>query len=141
MKIKIQRLHPDAILPRYAHPGDSGMDLFAIESMVIFPGNVYHAKTGIAVEIPIGYEGQIRPKSGRAVRESLSVIFGTVDQAYRGEIGVMLVAYESPVIIEKYQKIAQLVIVPVVQVEIVEADSLSETVRGQGGFGSTGIKL
>ncbi len=105
------------------------------------PGERRAVPTGIAIEIPDGYEGQVRPRSGRAIKEGLAMINspGTIDADYRGEVKVLLVNLgHAPIIIEPGDRIAQLVIAPVARVEIVEVDSLADTPRGSGGFGHTG---
>lgn len=140
---KVKKLHEDAILPQYASANDSGADLFAIEKYVVPAGERIIAKTGLAIELPISYEAQIRSKSGIALKAGVMVLNspGTVDEGYRGEVGVILYnTSKIPYVIEKGDKIAQMVIVPVEQSEFQEVDELSDTSRGQGGFGSTGLK-
>ena len=142
MILKIQKLHEDAIIPTYAHPDDSGMDLYAIsETFVPIRGQVL-VKTGISIQLPPGTEAQIRPRSGLALKHGIGVANspGTVDEGYRGEIGVILENHgESAFMVAKGMKIAQMVICPVLRPEIEIVDNLSETQRGSGGFGSTGI--
>lgn len=142
MKLKIKKLSHDAAIPRYAHSGDSGLDLCAVEASVIAPGTRALVKTGLAIELPPGTEAQIRPRSGLAARHGISVLNtpGTVDEGYRGEICVLLVNFgAAPFVIEKGMRIAQMVICPVIRVRIEETDVLSETVRDIDGFGSTGV--
>lgn len=167
MNIKIKRLHPDAIIPKYAHEGDSGFDLVAVENVIIEPGKTVNIRTGIAVELPKGYELQVRPRSGITLRTKLRVQLGTVDSNYRGEIGVIvdninervmksfwevetisndIIQIDSPrvqgsYIIRKGDRIAQAVIAPVVQANFEEVDELSDSERGQNGFGSSGVKV
>ena len=141
IEIKIQRVRPHAIVPDYAHPGDAGVDLYAADKHTLQPGQRVLAPTGIAMAIPDGLEGQVRPKSGLALRHGLSIVNtpGTVDSGYRGEIGVILVNYgQEPVEIHRGQKIAQMVFAPIVRARLDVVDSLDQTVRGAGGFGSTG---
>jgi dUTP pyrophosphatase len=130
-------------LPSYATPGSAGCDLRAAlaASLTLLPGARSLVPTGIAVAIPAGFEGQVRMRSGLALKKGLSLLNGpgTIDSDYRGEIGVILANLGGePVTIERGERIAQLVIAPVAQAEIVEASELSDTARGAGGFGSTG---
>lgn len=130
-------------LPQYAHTTDSGADLVATESYTLSPGETHVFNTGISIELPDGYEAQVRSKSGRAAKESLFVLNspGTVDNGYRGEVKVIL-HNASPCrqTVNAGEKIAQLVIAPYVQAQFVVAD-LTETDRGEGGLGSTGLNL
>jgi len=143
VNIKFTKLAADVKTPEYATPHASGMDVFAIEDVPVTPGSITMAKTGLKVEIPEGWEIQVRPKSGLALK-GLTVVNspGTVDCDYRGEIGVILGNLSSePIVLEKGKKIAQLVVCPVEQgkyVDIEVTEELSETDRGEGGFGSTG---
>ncbi|MGQ4649895.1 dUTP diphosphatase [Lyngbya aestuarii] len=142
VKIKILRLVDSASLPKYEHEDDSGLDLFAIEEREIPPGEAMLIGTGISVELPQGTEAQIRPRSGLALKHSITVLNtpGTVDAGYRGEIGVILINHSKHSFkVLKGMKIAQMVVAPVIRAEIEEVDSLSETLRGEGGFGSTGV--
>ena len=142
VKIRILRLVDSATLPKYEHEDDSGLDLFSIEEQEILPGEAILTRTGISVELPQGTEAQIRPRSGLAHKHSITVLNtpGTIDAGYRGEIGVILVNHgNDPFKVLKNMKIAQMVIAPVLRAEIEEVDSLSETLRGEGGFGSTGV--
>lgn len=142
VKIKILRLVDSASLPKYEHEEDSGLDLFAIEEREIPPGEAMLIGTGISVELPRGTEAQIRPRSGLALKHSITVLNtpGTVDAGYRGEIGVILVNHSKHSFkVLKGMKIAQMVVAPVIRAEIEEVDSLSKTLRGEGGFGSTGV--
>ncbi len=168
MNVKIKRLHPDAVITQYAKPGDAGFDLVAVEDVIIEPGETVKVPTGLAFAIPVGYELQIRPRSGITLRTNLRVQLGTVDAGYRGEIGVIVdnmaedpfenvVPYLSHIdgndyrtdgeiypnetyIIRKGDKIAQGVIAPIQQAEFIEVDELSDSERGAGGFGSTGVR-
>ena len=142
LEMRVKRLNADARLPAYAHPGDAGLDLFADESLALEPGESAVVKTGVAIALPPNTEGQVRPRSGLAAKHRISVLNtpGTIDEGYRGEVGVILVNFGKSVFaVEKGMKIAQLVIKPVLRVAVTAVDSLDETNRGAGGFGSTGI--
>ncbi len=139
--VRVKKLTEDAHVPHYAHPGDAGMDLFATSEHVLQPGESVMVKTGIAIELPPNTEAQVRPRSGLAYKKQVTVLNtpGTIDEGYRGEIGVILINHgKSEFAVEKGSKIAQMVIKPVFQAEIVEVAELSDTSRGEGGFGSTG---
>lgn len=141
-KVKVLKLVDSAKLPRYEHEDDSGLDLFALEDQEILSGKAVLIGTGISIELPPGTEAQIRPRSGLALKHSVTVLNtpGTVDAGYRGEIGVILINHgQHSFKVLKGMKIAQMVIVPVIRAELEEVDSLSETIRGEGGFGSTGV--
>ena len=140
-EIIFQRLHPDARLPSYATPGAAGMDLAAITASSISPGDYAIIPTGLAVEIPPGWEGQVRPRSGHAARNGVTVLNtpGTIDADYRGEIQVLLINFGRETFhIEVGMRIAQLVIAPAPQVTMRFGDQLPQSDRGSGGFGSTG---
>lgn len=142
MKLKIQKLHELAIIPCYAHPGDAGLDLFAIAHHSILPGTTQLVNTGIAIALPNGYEAQIRPRSGLALKHTISVLNspGTIDTGYRGEIGVILINHGKQAFsVVPGLKIAQMVITSFVSVEIQVSEDLDLTSRGQQGFGSTGM--
>lgn len=135
----------DIPLPRYMSPAAAGMDLCAanVEPMVVEPGQVRLVPTGLYVAIPEGYEGQVRPRSGLALKHGLTLVNapGTIDSDYRGEVGLIVGNIgPEPYTVERGTRIAQLVIAPVVQAEIVEVESLEATHRGDGGFGHTGNK-
>lgn len=139
--VKVKKLSPDAQIPKAANPGDVAFDLFSIIEYDLEPGNRHPIPTGIAVEIPVGYEGQVRPRSGLGLKHGLTVINtpGTIDSGYRGEIHVTLLNLGSePFQIRKGMRVAQLAIRPVPRVQFLEVDELSDTARGEGGFGSTG---
>jgi dUTP pyrophosphatase len=141
MRLNVKRLDARAIMPSYAHEGDAGLDLFAIDRTPLGPGRAVLVRTGIAVELPAGTEAQVRPRSGLALRHSVTVLNtpGTIDEGYRGEIGVILINHgDHDFIVEPGTKIAQLVVSPRVRVEVAEVPDLQETSRGAGGFGSTG---
>ncbi len=142
MQFLVKRLDAArARLPERAHPGDAGLDLFAAVDVDIPAGEARLVGTGLAIELPPGTEGQIRPRSGLALRHAVTVLNapGTVDAGYRGEVGVVLVNHgRRDFRVRPGMKVAQLVVAPVVEVEVVEAQALSETSRAGGGFGSTG---
>lgn len=140
IKIPI-RVENDACIPYYATENSSGMDLLANEEIELPPGEIAAVATGIRIAIPPGYEGQVRPRSGLALKSGLSIpnAPGTIDSDYRGEIKVILINHgKEPVRIQKGDRIAQLVICPVVRACWEVLDSLPESSRGEGGFGSTG---
>ncbi|MBD2447401.1 dUTP diphosphatase [Nostoc sp. FACHB-152] len=139
--IKILKLNKSATTPRYEHPGDAGLDLFSIEEQEIPPQESRLIHTGIAVELPIGTEAQIRPRSGLALKYKITVLNtpGTIDAGYRGEIGVILINHGKETFqVLKNMKIAQMVIAPVIYAVIEEEEELSNTLRGEKGFGSSG---
>ena len=136
--VNVLKLHEAAIVPRYEHADDSGMDLCAIASQTIFPGESALIPTGIAIELPLGTEAQVRPRSGLALRHSITVLNtpGTVDAGYRGEICVILINHgKAPFEVEAGMRIAQMVIVPVLRATLKEHLRLSDSLRRDGGFG------
>lgn len=140
--LKVQRLDPDVPLPGYAHPGDAGMDLAAAEDVALAPGERGAVSTGLRVAIPEGWVGLVHPRSGLALHQGLTVVNapGTVDSGYRGELKVLVVNLgHEKVEIRRGDRIAQLVLQEVAQADVVEVASLDDTVRGSGGFGSTGV--
>ena len=142
VKLLIKKLHKNIILPEYKTDGSSGMDLMAnVEQTVkILPGEKKIISTGIMVAIPEQYEIQIRPRSGLAAKNGISILNtpGTIDSDYRGEIKVILINLGKDIFkINKNDRIAQMIVCPIIKVELKEVESLSETVRGEGGFGST----
>ena len=140
--LQVQRLHPDAVLPAYAHAGDAGLDLTALQAHHLEPGERVAAPTGLAVAIPDGWVGLVHPRSGLALRHGLTVANapGTIDAGYRGEVKVLLVNLGAEgVDIEVGDRIAQLVLQRVGRAQVVEVDALPSTGRGEGGFGSTGV--
>ena len=144
-KILIKRLSKEVPLPKYETNGSSGMDLAANinDSVDIKPGKTAIIPTGLALSIPKGFEVQIRPRSGLAAKQKISVLNtpGTIDADYRGEIKVILINLgQEPFKIEKGLRIAQMVVCPIVQAQLKEVDDLNQTERGKGGFGSTGTK-
>lgn len=141
--LNVKRVHKDAILPSYAHEGDAGLDLYSVEEVSIEAGDSALIKTGIKIELPKQTEAQIRPRSGLALKYSITVLNtpGTIDEGYRGEIGIILINHgKNKFVVEKGMKIAQMVIKPVWKVEVTEVKDLSETERAEGGFGSSGIR-
>lgn len=142
MKLRVKKLREDAVLPQYAHPGDAGLDVFANEATTVAPGESCMIKTGVAIELPAGTEAQVRPRSGLAAKYGMTVLNtpGTVDEGYRGEVCVILINHgKAAFSIEKGMKIAQMVIKPVLRVDVEDVAELSDTARGEGGFGSTGL--
>jgi len=140
VKFKVKKISADAVLPRYEHEGDAGMDLFSCEEYTLRPGERCLVKTGIRVEFPVGYELQIRPRSGLALKRGISIVNspGTIDAGYRGEIGIILINHGEDVFeIKKGDKIAQGVLSEVVRGDIEEVSELSESERGENGFGSS----
>ena len=142
VKLLIKKIQKNIILPEYKTDGSSGMDLMAnVEQMVkILPGEKKIISTGIMVAIPKQYEIQIRPRSGLAAKNGISVLNtpGTIDSDYRGEIKVILINFGKDIFeIKKNDRIAQMIVCPIIKVELEEVESLPETVRGKGGFGST----
>lgn len=140
--VKWKKLHSDAELPRFNHRGDSGVDIKIVESCTIPPFGRVLLKTGLAVEVPEGYEVQIRPRSGISLKTPLLIANspGTIDSNYRGEVCIVAFnASDKTYTVSRGTRIAQAVVVKLPEVEHVEADSLSATSRGAGGFGSTGL--
>jgi dUTP pyrophosphatase len=140
--VPLQRLHPDAVAPVQQHPGDAGWDLSALEGSTIAPGGRTLIRTGWAIAIPEGWEGQVRPRSGLALKRGITVLNspGTIDSGYRGEIGVVLHnTSEEMQVIGAGERIAQLVIAPVAAgLTLQEVEELPPSARGTGGFGHTG---
>ena len=166
--VKVKKLHPDAVIPKYSHVFDSGFDLVSVEDVIVEPGQTVKVPTGLAFAIPPGYELQIRPRSGISSKTKLRVSNapGTVDAGYRGEVAVLVdniypdtgwndvlvntldgkqvkaggIHWEGTYLIRKGDRIAQGVIAPVYQARFEEEDELDETGRGAGGFGSSGVR-
>lgn len=139
MKVKVKKVDPKAILPSYAHPGDAGMDIFALEQTILKPGEQKAVRTGISMEIPDGCVGLVWDKSGLAIREGLKTLGGVVDAGYRGEIMIgMINLSKKDYVLEAGHKVAQMLIQKIERPTVEEAAELSDTSRGQGGFGSTG---
>ena len=142
MTVKVLRTDPAAQLPVYAHPGDAGMDVRSIEEVTLSPGARALIHTGLVLMLPPNAEAQVRPRSGLALKHGITVLNtpGTIDAGYRGAVGVLLINLGAePFTVEKGMKIAQIVVSPVAQAEVVEVTSVDETDRGAGGFGSTGV--
>lgn len=169
VQVRVKKLHPDAVIPKYSHLNDAGFDLVAVEEVIIEPGQTVKVPTGLAFAIPVGYELQIRPRSGISSKTKLRVSNapGTVDAGYRGEVCVLFDNTSTPTggiadgivigidgkqtlkygtrpeesyLIRKGDRIAQGVIAPVYQADFEIADELDETERGTGGFGSSGVR-
>lgn len=142
LEIAVQKLHPEVKMPGYAHEGDAGLDLYSTIDHVLNPGERVLVPTGLKMAIPHGYEGQVRPKSGLALKHGITVLNtpGTVDAPYRGEVGVILINLHprASYQIKKGEKVAQMVFNKVEYAAFTEAAELTDTTRGAGGFGSTG---
>ncbi|MEL6930431.1 MAG: dUTP diphosphatase [Cyanobacteria bacterium J06600_6] len=141
MELKIKQLHSLATIPNYAHPGDAGLDLYAIEALEILPGETQLIKTGIAIALPLGYEAQIRPRSGLALKHSITVLNspGTVDAGYRGEIGIILINHGKKTFqVVPGMKVAQMVVTTLIHTKVTVVTNLDSAYRGEKGFGSTG---
>jgi dUTP pyrophosphatase len=142
LEILIRRLDPDVPLPSYAHPGDAGADLTTTVDVELKPGERALVPTGISIALPEGYAAFVHPRSGLAAKFGVSIVNapGTVDAGYRGEIKVMLVNLDpaEPVVLARGDRIAQLVVQRIEQASFVEVETLPESARGAGGYGSTG---
>ena len=141
MTLHFKRIHPDAVLPAYAHASDAGMDVRSVEDVTIPVGKRTLVHTGLVMLLPPMYEAQVRPRSGLAAKFGVTVLNspGTIDSGYRGEICVILANFgEADFSIKKGNRIAQIVIAPVTQPMIEEVSVIDETDRGANGFGSTG---
>ncbi len=140
--LAVKRLDPAAKLPRRAHPGDAGIDLHALAAVSLAPGERVAVRTGLAIEIPHGQAGLVLPRSGLARAHGIALVNapGLIDAGYRGELQVLLLNTDRSAGVELAagERIAQLVLVDVALPEIVEVDELSDSVRGRGGFGSSG---
>ncbi|ARF66533.1 deoxyuridine 5'-triphosphate nucleotidohydrolase [Paenibacillus larvae subsp. pulvifaciens] len=168
MEVKIKKLHPDAVIPQYATAGAAGFDLVALEDVIIESGDVKTIRTGLAFEIPVGYELQIRPRSGVSFKTALRQpnCVGTIDSDYRGEVHLMFentFSYKATTkfvhfisggmkeldfdvklasyLIQKGDRLAQGIIAPVERAKFTVVEELSETKRGAGGFGHTGVQM
>ncbi|MFT8709476.1 MAG: dUTP diphosphatase [Sporolactobacillus sp.] len=152
VKIKIKKLSPDTVIPEYKHRTDAGFDLAAAEIVLIHPGQTVRVKTGLAFDIPDGYEMQIRPRSGLSAKSPIRVIVGTIDSGYHGEVSIIVELralsgskenkypnYTGSYCIFTGDRIAQAIIAPVVHADFEEVDELDESERGTNGFGSTGV--
>jgi len=147
IKVQIKRLpnNQDLPLPKYMSDLAAGMDLYAaVENDLIIPSNEWKlVPTGIAISLPEGYEAQVRPRSGLALKQGVSILNtpGTVDADYRGEVGIILMNHsKGDIVIKRGDRIAQMIINEIVRIEFEEVTELTETKRGAGGFGHTGVK-
>ena len=151
MNIKVKKIHHNAVIPRFAHPTDTGFDLFTVESIRIHPKQKSIVRTGLIFELPEGWGIQVRNKSGITMKgvpnllgnnADIVVYMGTIDQAYRGEVGIMVKNISNKTIaIPVGTKLAQGVLERVYQCTFEEVEEVSETDRGEGGFGSTGVTI
>ena len=144
IQIKVKKLHPDAVIPGYMTEHAAGMDLCTVIDVpvVLAPGERTLLPTGLAIEIPPGYEGQVRPRSGLALKKGIALVNspGTIDADYRGEIGIIIINHGSDAVeFMPGDRIAQLIVAPVTQVTLVETIDLNDSVRSSGGFGHTGV--
>jgi dUTP pyrophosphatase len=141
IELPIRRLRDDAVLPERAYSGDAGLDLASCERVELAPGERATVPTGLAVAIPEGFAGFVQPRSGLAARHGLTVVNspGLVDSGYRGELRVVLLNTDArePFVVEPGMRIAQLVVLPVPELELVEVEELPESERGVRGFGSS----
>ena len=144
IELAVARLREDAVLPTQAYEGDAGLDLAACERLELAPGERAVVATGLAVAIPDGHAGLVLPRSGLAARHGITIVNtpGLIDAGYRGEVKVVLLNTDrrEPFVVEAGMRIAQLVVVDVPAVTVVEVEELSETERGVGGFGSSGVR-
>lgn len=139
MKLKIKKLHPNAKIPSYAHHGDAGFDLYVPEAITLEPGDRRTIPLGLAVEIPDGYVGLMFDKSSLSHKQGLKTFGNVIDSGYRGEVHAGLINQSGQTqTLDAGQKIIQMLIIPVMTVDIVEADELSPSERGTGNFGSSG---
>jgi dUTP pyrophosphatase len=138
VRLRVRRIHPEARLPVYQHPGDAGLDLFSVVDEVLGAGELKAVPTGIQVAIPEGHVGLIWDKSGISL-QGIHRLAGVVDAGYRGEVKVVMINLgREPYAVKKGMKIAQMLVQPVVAAEVMETPDLDDTSRGEGGFGSTG---
>lgn len=139
MQLKVKKLHPEAKLPKYATEGDAGMDLFALEEVEVKPGEVVRIRSGVAMEIPEGYVGLCWDKSGLSMKHGIKVLAGVIDSSFRGELVMAVINLgKDTYTFEKGHKVMQMLVQKVEHMEIEESESLSETDRGEKGFGSSG---
>jgi dUTP pyrophosphatase len=141
--VKVKKLHPDVLMPQYSHPGDAGMDMYNMgDEVVLKPLTRALIPTGLKVAVPQGFELQVRPRSGLALKKGLTVLNtpGTIDAGYRGEIGIILfnASGTEEAVIKKGDRVAQIVLKKVEEIQWQEVQDLDETSRNEGGFGSTG---
>ena len=143
LEVSVQKLCDEAVIPQYAHEGDAGVDLYSRIDHELKPGERFLIPTGLKMAIPHGYEGQVRPKSGLALKSGITVLNtpGTVDAPYRGEVGVIVINHDkNSYQIRKGEKIAQMIFNEIKYANFKIVDSLDSTSRGEGGYGSTGMK-
>ena len=143
MTLSFRRIHPDAVMPAYAHASDAGMDVRSVRELVIPPGGRALVPTGLVFNLPAGYEAQVRPRSGLALKAGVTVLNspGTIDAGYRGEIGVILANFgQDDFKVNVGDRIAQLVIMGVESPAFELVEVLDDTERGEGGYGHTGVK-
>ncbi|MGL5439643.1 MAG: dUTP diphosphatase [Filifactoraceae bacterium] len=144
MKLLVEKIYDNAILPNYAHCGDAGIDLYSVDDVILEPGEYKTVSTGLKIKLPEGTEGQIRPRSGLAAKHGISLVNspGTIDEGYRGELKIIVINLgKKKFHIEVGSKIAQMVVAPVLRIEVKEVKSIEEnTSRGNKGFGSSGTK-
>ncbi|MBQ1569418.1 MAG: dUTP diphosphatase [Kiritimatiellae bacterium] len=141
MTLRVKRIDPDAVLPAYQREDDAGMDVRSVEDMTIPAGGRALVHTGLVFALEPGWEAQVRPRSGLALKKGVTVLNtpGTIDAGYRGEVGVILFnSSDEDFRVSKGDRIAQVVVAPVTQAQVVEVEEVDETDRGAGGFGSTG---
>lgn len=139
MTVRVKRLHPDAIVPKYGRPGDAGLDMHALVDMTVAAGERVMVPTGIALAIPVGTVGLVWDRSGMAAKHGMKTMAGVLDHTYRGELKIVLLNTTGvPYEIHKGDRIAQLLIQPIVTSDVIEVAELEETMRGEGGFGSSG---
>ena len=141
VSVKFKRLEQDAVVPQYQSTNASGLDLVALEDTIIPSGGWRAVRTGLAIELPTGYEGQVRPRSGLAINHGVTGLNapGTIDADYRGEVKVALINHGGQsYLVHAGERMAQLVVSPVASAEVLEVEQLTATDRGGGGFGSTG---
>lgn len=139
VKVKVKKLREDAVIPKYAHVGDAGMDFFSVEDCVVKSGERRLVHTGISMELPEGYFSSIQGRSGLAYKKGICILGGVIEYTYRGEYGVIVLnTGVDDFEIRKGDRIAQVLIQPVAVAEVEEVEELNETVRGVGGFGSSG---
>ena len=142
--VLLQQLDPELPAPSYAHPGDAGADLVSAIDLTLAPGARAMVPTGVAIALPAGYAAFVHPRSGLAAKHGISLVNapGTIDAGYRGEISVIVINTDASAefVLKRGDRIAQLVIQPVVQAQFVAVDTLPGSHRGEGGFGSTGVR-
>ncbi|WP_315077614.1 dUTP diphosphatase [uncultured Clostridium sp.] len=141
--LKIKKISEKAVVPNYAHEGDAGLDLYSVEELLLEAGERALIHTGIQIELPKNTEAQIRPRSGLALKHGITTLNspGTIDEGYRGEIGVILINHSKESFkIEEGMKIAQMVVKPILNVQIEEVNELSDSERKANGFGSSGLR-